>query len=300
LGIDLSIDKSVNDLIYRNGVFPVQGVRPVFSSVIDILEANLSKFFYTALMGRHTNIEVQYDQTHSKILATIGTEKVEIPYIGRIDKIREDNVQDTVASISVHECGHAVAYMVLMGLAPLQLKSKIANSYAGGFTFPHQIHETKENLIKKIKIYLAGGIAEEMIFGKQHASVGRSHDRETATQFALDFVRRYGFDDEFQATYTMDAYPYMMDKSITDTDVEKMMTRLVSETKELLSNHLTLLKHLSIELSIRGTMNPTQVAKVAEKYALPVLIKEEGFLIISNFDEKLKSLAEIEIIENNK
>lgn len=291
LEITLTIDESINELVYRNGVFPVQGVRPVFSSIIDILEANLSKFFYTALMGGHKNISVSYDHPHSKILATIGKDKIEIPYVGRIDKIREDNVQDTVASISVHECGHAVAYMVLMGLAPLQLKSKVASSYAGGFTFPHQIHETKENLVKKIKIYLAGGIAEEMIFGKQHASIGRSHDRETATQFALDFVRRYGFDDEFQATYTMDAYPYMMDKSITDTDVEKMMTRLVSETKELLSNHIGLLRNLSVELSLKGTMSPTEIAQSAKKYNLNVLMKEEGFLIIADFEKKLQELA---------
>ncbi len=287
LNINLTIDKSINQLIYRNGVFPVQGVRPVFSSIIDILEANLSKFFYTALMGGHTNIKIRYDEKKSKILTEIDAEKIEINYVGRIDKIREGNVQDTVACISVHECGHAIAYMVLIGLAPLQLKSKVASSYAGGFTFPHQIHETKENLINKIKIYLAGGIAEEIIFGKHNASIGRSHDRETATQFALDFVRRYGFDDEFQATYTMDAYPYMMDKSVTDIDVEKMMTRLVSETKELLTNNLALLKNLSIELNMKGTMLPKEIAATAKKYNLPVLIKEEGFLVIADFDKKL-------------
>jgi len=288
LGITLVVDKSIDALIYRNGVFPVQGVRPVFSSIIDILEANLSKFFYIALMNGHTSIKVRYDDKKAKVFAEVGSEKIEINYVGRIDKIREGNVQDTVASISVHECGHAIAYMVLMGLAPLQLKSKVASSYAGGFTFPHQIHETKENLINKIKIYLAGGIAEEVIFGKHNASIGRSHDRETATQFALDFVRRYGFDDEFQATYTMDAYPYIMDKSVTDIDVEKMMTRLVSETKELLSNNLILLKNLSIELNLKGSMSPKEIAATAKKYNLNVLIKEEGFLVIADFDKKLR------------
>jgi cell division protease FtsH len=145
--------------------------------------------------------------------------------------------------------------------------------------------------VRKIKIYLAGGIAEEMIFGKQHASVGRSHDREAATQFALDYVRRYGFDDEFQATYTIEAHPYVMDKSVTDVDVEKMMTRLVSETKELLSNHMPLLKQLSVELSMRGTMSPTEVAEVAHRFHLDVLLKEEGFLIIADFEQKLQQLA---------
>jgi hypothetical protein len=72
----------------------------------------------------------------------------------RIDKIRQSNLQDTITNISVHEAGHPVVYIALFGLAPLQLKSKLANSYASGFTFPHEIYETQESIINKIKVYL--------------------------------------------------------------------------------------------------------------------------------------------------
>ena len=287
LGIVLTISKNINQLIYRNGVFPVQGVRPVFSSVIDILDANLSKFLFAAIIANEKKISIDYNTEAKKIMATVGTRKVEIPYVGRIDKIRQSNEKDAVANISVHECGHAVTYMVLMGMAPLQLKSKLASSYAGGFTFPHQIHETKDNLLNKIKIYLAGGIAEEVIFGKQHASIGRSNDREQATVLAIDFVRKYGFDEEFQATYSMDIYPYTMDKSVTDTDVEKMVARLVSETKELLSQHINLLRDISIELCIKGSMEAKEMAAMAKRHGLSVLVKEEGYLHIADYHKKL-------------
>ena len=178
MGITLSVGNHINQLIYDNGVFPVQGVRPVFSSIIDILEANMSNFVFEAIMTDEKKVSIDYDPKKQQIVAAIGKKKLEIPYVGRIDKIRQANEEDTVANISVHECGHAVVYMALMGMAPLQLKSKIAGSYAGGFTFPHQIHETRDNIVNKIKIYLAGGIAEEIIFGKQDASIGRSQDRE--------------------------------------------------------------------------------------------------------------------------
>jgi Peptidase family M41/ATPase family associated with various cellular activities (AAA) len=287
MGITLTIDKSINELIYRNGVFPVQGVRPVFSSVIDILDANLSKFVFDAFMRNETKINIHYYVVEKKIVGIIGKKTLEIPYVGRIDKIRQSNEEDTIANISVHECGHAVAYMALTGMAPLQLKSKVASSYAGGFTFPHQIHETKDNLINKIKIYLAGGIAEEIIFGKQNASVGRSHDREQVTVLAIDFIRRYGFDEEFQATYTIDSYPYVMDKSVTDTDIEKMVTRLVSETKELLGKHIEVLKSLSVELCEKGSLDGKEVAKIGKLHGLPVLVKEEGYLHIADYHKRL-------------
>jgi hypothetical protein len=288
LGITLTVDNSINELIYRNGVFPVQGVRPVFSSVIDILDANLSKFIFTAIMENKKSIKITYDVQGKKIKAILGSMSIDIPYVGRIDKIRQGNEADVVANISVHECGHAVVYMALTGMAPLQLKSKIASSYAGGFTFPHQIHETKENLLVKIKIYLAGGIAEELIFGRQHASVGRSHDREQVTSLAIDYVRRYGFDEEFQATYTLDTYPYTMDKTVTDIDVEKMISRLVGETKEILSSNLKVLTKLSEVLNKKGSMEAKEVAELAQKMGMTVAVKHEGFLYINGYNKDMK------------
>jgi cell division protease FtsH len=133
--------------------------------VVDILETNLSKFMFSALLNQQTTIAIAYDCDRSEIQASIGGLNQRIPFTGRIDKIRESNLQDTVTNISVHESGHAVVYMALFGLAPLQLKSKLADSYAGGFTFPHQIHQTRDTILSKIKIYLAAGLAEELVFG---------------------------------------------------------------------------------------------------------------------------------------
>lgn len=289
IGISLNISHAINQLIYNNGVFPVQGVRPVFSSVIDVLDTNLSKYVLMALVADVHSINIDYDFTASKIIAKVGDKAIETPYIGRIDKIRQSNLQDTVANISVHESGHAVTYMALIGMAPLQLKCKVASSYAGGFTFPHQIHETKDNILNKIKIYLAGGIAEEIMFGKQNASIGRNHDREQATALAIDFTRKYGFDDEFQAHYSIENYQYQMGRIVTDTDIEKMITRLVSETQELLNKHITLLKELSVSLCIKGSLEAKEVAQIGTKHGLNTLVKEEGYLHIFEYDKKLQS-----------
>jgi hypothetical protein len=286
-GIRLQVDSSLHQLIYRNGVFPVQGVRPVFSSIVDILETNLSKFLFTALLNRDQTIHVAYDFERAEILAQIGDRREQIPFTGRIDKIRESNLQDTIANISVHEAGHAVAYMVLFGLAPLQLKSKLANSYAGGFTFPHQIYETRDSILKKIKIYLAGGIAEEVLFGKGSASIGRSHDREQATILAIDYIRKHGFDEEFQAIYMLE-YGYTMDKFATDTDIEKMIARLVAETQELLSLHKSLLQALAMKLAAVGSLDAPDVAAIGVEHGLNVVVKEEGYLQIAPYHQALE------------
>jgi hypothetical protein len=282
--IKLTVTASVRQLIYRNGVFPVQGVRPVFSSIIDILETNLSKCLFIALLNGHKEIDIDYDNAAEQIIATVGNTIEKIPFVGRIDKIRESNLADAVANISVHEAGHAVAYMALFGLAPLQLKSKLASSYAGGFTFPHELHETKENIVDRIKIYLAGGLAEESIFGSENASIGRSHDREQATSLAIDYVRKYGFDSDFQANYTLE-YAYAMDKYTTDSHVERAIAALAKETMELLDKHKNLLLELSLKLAAKGSLEAIEIAEIGSQYGIAVEVKEEGFLKIPNYDE---------------
>ena len=285
--VTVTVDASITTLIYNNGVFPVQGVRPVFSSVIDILEANLSKFLFTALMDNHNTIAIAYNAAQSFIACKVGTQTIKVPFVGRMDKIREANIVDTVANISAHEAGHAVVYMLLFGLAPLQLKSKIASSYAGGFTFPHTIHNTKDNMVKKIKVFLAGGIAEEIMFGAGNASTGRSSDREEATTLAMDYVRRYGFDDEFHANYLLDK-PYTMDNSETDIDVEKMMSRLVGETNQLLSQYKSALVDISQVLTKNGSMESKQVAEIGIKHGIKATVKDENHLAIYRYADDLK------------
>jgi Peptidase family M41 len=281
-GIAITIDPTIHQLIYKNGVFPVQGVRPVFSSIVDILETNLSKFLFTALMNQHRTVTIGYDFATSEIIAMIGSMTQRLPFTGRIDKIRQTNRQDAVTNISVHEAGHAVAYMVLFGLAPLQLKSKVADSYASGFTFPHQIHATRETLLNKIKIYLAGGLAEELIFGPQNASIGRAHDREQVNQLAVDFIRRYGFEPKYQANYAMDD-AYELNKFTTDRAIEHLIRDLVSETETLLQAQEAVLRDLAQALATQGELAAAQSAAIANQHNLPVTVKEEGFLYIPNY-----------------
>lgn len=281
-GVSIHISDNIYSLIYRNGVFPVQGVRPVFSSVTDILETNLSKFLFECLNHSHNAFSIDYDNVNQKIIAKIGENFIETPFVGRIDKIREGNIAEVVANVSVHEAGHAVAYIVLFGLAPLQLKSKVASSYASGFTFPHEIYETKDNLLKKITVFLAGGLAEELVSGEGNATVGRSNDREQASMLAMDFIRRYGFDERYQANYTME-YGFTMDKHATDKDVEAMIANLVCETRALLAKHRDLLLSLSREPNTQGNMTAQEVATMAADFGLDAAIRAEGYLHVHDY-----------------
>jgi len=285
--VKISVSDNIYGLIYRNGVFPVQGVRPVFSSVTDILETNLSKFLFECLNSECAEFSIDYDNVAQKIKTVIGGQPIEIPFVGRIDKIRQGNIAEVVANVSVHEAGHAVAYVVLFGLAPLQLKSKVASSYAAGFTFPHEIYETKENILKKITVFLAGGIAEEVIFGEMNATVGRLNDREQVSMLAMDYIRRYGFDERYQANYSLE-FAHAMEKSKTDKDIETMIAGMVKETQVLLKKHRGFLLELAKVLNEKGSMDGKDVAAVATQFELEAVIRPEGYLHLPDYVGKMK------------
>jgi cell division protease FtsH len=281
--VQLSVDHHMNELIYQNGVFPVQGVRPVFSSVIDILETNLAKILFESLMAGQHKITIDYDFGGKKIVAKLGNGKtVDIPYVGRVDKIRQANIDDVVANVSVHEAGHAVVYGVLLGLAPLQLKSKVASNYVGGFTFPHQIHQTKQTMLDKIKIYLAGGLAEDLVFGEAHATIGRHNDRWEVSNLTMDYIRKYGFVEKYQAYYSNNPTA-PMDVFVTDKAVEEMVQNMVVETRALLEAHKPFLLDLSRQLHLAGSLQAKDVAEIALKYGLNLAIQEENHLHIANY-----------------
>ena len=286
-GIDIEISQNFNHLIYQNGVFPVQGVRPVFSSITDIVEANLSKFLFEAFMGNLMHIAMDYDFDKKQIIAQLaGKRTIELDYVGKIDQIRQNNSPDMVANIAVHESGHAIVYGILLGLAPLQLKSRVASRYAQGFSFPHLIHLSKENIINKIKVFLAGGIAEEIIFGEQKATISRSFDREEATSMIMEYIRKYGFDKNFQAYYAHSG-PYSMDLSVTDWAIERMIRDLTKETQEILEKNKEFLVFLSKELAKKGSLKPLQVVPIALKFGHIFEVREENYLHLAEYEELL-------------
>jgi len=293
-GVHLDIRPNIHRLIYRNGVFPVQGVRPVFSSIVDILETNLSKFLFEALLDDIKMITLDYDDQREEVVAVFeGRRETRLPFVGRMDKIRESSKPDAVLNVSAHESGHAVAYIALFGLSPLQLKSKLANSYAEGFTFPHEIYATKDSMVKKAMVYLAGGLAEELLFGAEHATIGRSHDREQATHLVMDYIRGYGFDEQFQANYLLTDEEYSLNRDVTDTAIEQMVKELIARTRRLLQENQAFLLDLTNALAAVGSLGATEVSEIAGRHGLKAEVREEGYQHLPDYGRLLGKQSEV-------
>jgi cell division protease FtsH len=102
-------------------------------------------------------------------------------------------------------------------------------------------------------------------------------------------MRRYGFDDGFQACYVLESHAHRMKKEITDTEVEQMMAAQVQLARALLLKHKLLLVDLAQQLSMTGKLEVSVIAALAKAHGLDVTIQNESYLHVPAYDQQLDS-----------
>ncbi len=102
--------------------------------------------------------------------------------------------------VAYHEVGHAMVAALQKNTEPVQ-KITIVPRTMGALGYTLQTPEeekflqTKDELLAKIRTYMAGRAAEELVFAS--ATSGASNDIEMATRIARAMVTQYGMSEEF-------------------------------------------------------------------------------------------------------
>ena len=114
-------------------------------------------------------------------------------------KMSENEKKNT----AYHEGGHALVAMLLEkhGADPVH-KATIVPRGSGILGLVQQLPEgdrystSRQQMISRITVALAGRVAEELIFGKEKTTSGALSDFQQASKLARNMVRRFGFNDE--------------------------------------------------------------------------------------------------------
>ena len=80
-----------------------------------------------------------------------------------------------------------------------------------------------------------------------------------------------------------------MDGSTTEADIEKMVVRLVAETRQLLVQRRPFLATLALRLATQGSLTATDVAEVAGCHDVHVEVRPEGHQWAPAYHESLDS-----------
>ncbi len=113
------------------------------------------------------------------------------------DKIMSDKERKIIA---YHEVGHALVSALQKNSEPVQKITIVPRTMGAlGYTLQtpeeEKFLETKDELLARIKTYMAGRAAEVLVFNS--ATSGAANDIENATKIARAMVTMYGMSDKF-------------------------------------------------------------------------------------------------------
>jgi cell division protease FtsH len=246
-GVVFHCRDTVYDAIYRNGVFPVQGTRPVFSTIASFFECMLPTFTLKALRSKVKDIELFYEKKH--LCATIGKEVLKLKNEGEIDRIKKEKRNlHQIRKVALHETGHAMTYAMLFGYVPTQVAVVVASEDKNGFVGLHAIDSAYTLLLNQIKVFLAGRIAEEIVFGKEQVNGGASGDLDRATSLAANLIRIYGMGERLSR---MDlptghyAINHNLDIKATNDQIEEVLQAQRVEAEKLIRSKMGLLRDMT-------------------------------------------------------
>lgn len=292
-GVRIQVDKSVYDFVYRNGVFPSQGVRPVFSTISSYIENLMPLVVLEAVTHGIKSVKISYDNKLTSLIATNGAFQLVIKCEGVIDNIKKHNNCDQRVKTSVHEAAHAIAYGVLFGLAPTQMTANMASEYTAGFVGIHSINYTKDNLLDILQVYMAGGVAEEIVFGSDFISSGHSGDIASATALIMQAIKEWGMFDHITKVEAENLSSFSKLANNNNSPQinelsEDILLKQRALVKEVLLKHLPLLKEISDVLVAHGKMSPEQFQEICKKYQIEVKIFSPEISLIDNYTDKYK------------
>jgi cell division protease FtsH len=160
--------------------------------------------------------------------------------------------------LAYHEGGHALMTHLMGSVMELQKVTIVSRGNALGYAFylPEEdryLH-TKEELVDRMIIALAGRAAEEVVFGR--VTNGAANDLEKVTEIARSMVFEWGMSDTVSSR-TMRADNYALSeatKRLRDEEQARLTDGAYEEAVRLLRKHRAPLDRVAAELLEKETL----------------------------------------------
>ncbi|MFA5208643.1 MAG: AAA family ATPase [Candidatus Paceibacterota bacterium] len=285
--LKITLSDAVYDAIYRNGVFPTQGVRPAISTVYNLLGSNLPTFLYLCLVNDLNKMHI--DIKNNFLFTKIKGKRYEKEVVLDIDNIRDRKTKDEKILVTVHEVGHALLYAILYKTPPKQINVN-SSGLSEGFVINHSSIENKTFLRSRIAVYLGGLVAEELVFGEEFKSIGAHVDISNATDAAGRYVRNYAMDGIISRIIKKEApQPQELnyDTEKTDDIIENILIEEKKRAKDLLNQNMGTYKLLVKYAVENNGINVEHFLEICNANGLKLKQTEINDKLSYSYDEKV-------------
>ena len=197
------------ELIAEESIYPSQGVRPILTTISNLLTPLLSSVLIdfqdenvieAGVLGGENGFRVDSVEIYFK-----SGDKIEKhPLLLELGKSRNTKNNKEAYIIGVHEAGHAIIQTYLSGILPIRVISTSAADKGGrcvnGVDKTRRPMITKKQVKDEICSLLAGWVAETLVFGKnsKHGeddllSLGSGTDLKRAYEILSDNILECGY-----------------------------------------------------------------------------------------------------------
>lgn len=206
---------------------------------------------------REDSSEINDDHIKKAYLQILaGTEK---------KNLAENNKQKIVTSY--HEAGHAFVSKYLMPDNKVIRVSVIPTSKgAGGYTLstPNSSEViTKKRIKIQLAVLMAGRAAEEIFFGKDNITIGAQNDIEKATSLAVDYIAKYGMDDD-SAFVNLGILSEMLNIPLSSAEksVKNLAVEIYEEVIQIINNNKEKVEKIAKLLIEKEIINEEELDKL--------------------------------------
>lgn len=253
LELQVEFDDSIIDEIYKEGVYPTQGARPLFTTIHQMVKSKLS-IYLNEILKNHLNVDrlvvLSKDQALTCQFYKSKTLKHEYstPINYNLDNLRQAKKNEEQAIAAVHEAGHAVLSIALLKVVPEVVVSVTSDSEAMGFMFSKdkKTYVSRKDLIPKTAMLLGGIVAEEIIFGEENLTSGGSQDIKMATEALMTLYKDHGF-GAIPISHGSNQQEEKIYHQVDD--VEQEVRSIIEQSKLLAKEELIKEKALLLELA---------------------------------------------------
>ncbi|WP_189911032.1 ATP-dependent metallopeptidase FtsH/Yme1/Tma family protein [Clostridium cochlearium] len=196
---------------------------------------------------------------NSQYIENIHFEKAFSIILAGYEKQNRDFIDDADKKITAfHEAGHALVSMLVL---PNEEVSKVtiipSSKGAGGYTLSipeDKLYKNKKHLNKKIMVLLAGRAAEELTFGRDFITTGAHNDLKQCTNIVFHMVTQYGMGNSLGLLNLEELMSLNIDKNNIILECKSLVDSLYVETKQLLTDNISILKSISEKLLEKETL----------------------------------------------
>ena len=239
--------------------------KPLYPSVdLELLAKKTHGFNGAHLSNIANEAAIFAVRDNSPIITAVHFDKALERVIAGLESKNSTLIEKEKEIVSYHEAGHALVSNIL-GICPIQKISIVPRGEALGYVLQLPDEDryiyTKEELIGKIKILLAGKASEEIIFN--HKSTGAKDDLKKVTDIANQMVCEYGMSELGFMTIDGNVKTFLSEQ--VQKEANNIVQNCYKDTLDLLRNNLNDLHIVSKHLFENETMTHEELKSLIRK-----------------------------------